>query len=343
MTSFSSKYTLATIAGAVLLTACAGAGSSSLTPGNTALGRPYAGGIARSWMTPNVGKDWPGLIYVSDSATNDVYVFSLSHLKLVGTLTDQNNPAGLCVDRKGDVFVTQLYGHQIVEYKHGGTKPIKTLSDPGYEPGAWSVNRYTGDLAVANVVSDEFAQGNVVVYPRASGNPTIYSPPGGSSGGWFSVNGVGWTYATTESDLYFAGTCSGVFCAGVLPDGSSNTENITLSVSPQSPGTVQFDGEDITFADQSDGTIYRYKFNGTSGTEVGSFTLSGSSDVNASWIMWIAFKKHKEIVVDVAAPQQNGGDLLFYNYESHSEPFRTLTGLTEPFGAVLSGRGNSTF
>jgi len=63
--------------------------------------------MAKSWMSPDAR---PGsrLIYVSDSSTYDVYVFGDSTGKLLGTLTDQNNPAGLCADKKGRVFVTQL-------------------------------------------------------------------------------------------------------------------------------------------------------------------------------------------------------------------------------------------
>jgi hypothetical protein len=343
--SFSFKCGLVTIAGVALLAGCANvlrqAQDDMLTPGRAgALGRAAkAPAVAKSWMSPDArDRD---LIYVSDSATYDVYAYSLSKEKLVGTLTDQNNPAGLCTDRKGNVFVTQLYGHQIVEYRHGGTKPIRTLSDPGYEPGACSVDRSTGNLAVANIVSDEFTQGNLVIYPKAMGNPTTYSPPGGASGRWFSVNDVGYD-VTPSSDLYFAGTCNGAFCAGVLPTGSSTAENVTLNVSPQSPGTVQFDSIHMTFADQTDGTIYAYTFSGTKGTEVYSTTLSGSSDVDGSWILWIAYRKHKNITVRVAAPQQNGGDVLVYSYRGGG-PGRTLTGATQPFGATYSGIGHSTF
>ena len=262
--SFSSKCGLVTITGVALLAGCANGGSvlrqaqdDMLTPGSAgALGRAAkAPAVAKSWMSPDA-KDLD-LIYVSDSATYDVYVYTRTKGRLVGTLTDQNNPAGLCTDTKGDVFVTQLYGHQIVEYKHGGTTPIRTLSHPGYEPGACSVDWSTGNLGVANIVSDEFGQGNLVVYPNASGNPTTYSPPGGASGDWFSVNDVGFDFT---GNAYFAGTCNGAFCAGVLPSGSSTTENVTLSVSPRSPGTVQSDGVYMTFADQTDGTIYAYTF-----------------------------------------------------------------------------------
>jgi hypothetical protein len=51
-------------------------------------------------MAPDAKKR--ALLYVSDSSTYDVYVFTFPRGKLVGTLTNQNNPAGLCTDKKGD-------------------------------------------------------------------------------------------------------------------------------------------------------------------------------------------------------------------------------------------------
>jgi hypothetical protein len=123
----------------------------------------------------------------------------------------------------------------------------------------------------------------------------------------------------------------------VLPTGSSNTENVTLNVSPKSPGTVQFDGLYITFDDQTDGTIYSYTFKGTSGTEVGSVTLSGSSDVDGSWTFVPNHRKRK-LTIDVAAPQQNGADVLLYDYGASAGPFKTLTGVTQPFGTTYNGR-----
>jgi hypothetical protein len=346
--SFSSKRRLVAITGVALLAGCANvlrqAQDDMLTPGSAgALGRAAkAPALAKSWMSRDAkNRD---LVYVSDSATYDVYIYSFQKGRLVGTLTDQNNPAGLCTDGKGNVFVTQLYGHQIVEYGPGKTKPIKTLSDPGYEPGACSVNPATGDLAVANIVSDEFAQGNLVVYPKGSSNPITYSPPGGASGGWFSVNDIG--YDLFAGNLYFAGTCGSAFCAGVLPKGSSSTENVTLDgTTPKSPGTVQADGQysgDVAFADQSDGTVYVYRFSGTSGDEVSSTTLSGSSDVDGSWIVYIFHRKSKRVETYILAPQQNGGDTFLYNYPG-GHPVSTFNGATQPFGATYSGLYTRTY
>jgi hypothetical protein len=274
----------------------------------------------RSWMSPEAKKS--DLLYVTDSSTYDVYVYSFPKGKLVGTLTNQNNPAGMCTDSKGDVYVTQLYGGgHIVEYAHGGTNPINTLSDSSYEPGACSVDPTTGNLAVANIVSDSFGQGTLMVFKNASGSGTLYAPPG--TGDWFSVNTAGYD---DKGNIYFAGSCDSAFCAGELASGASTTENVSLNKSPVNCGTVEWDGKYVTFDDQSDGTVYRYTFSGTNGTEVSSTSLDDSSDVDGSWISG----KY------VAAPQQNGADVLVYKYPAGGKPTHTITGSTQPFGTTIS-------
>ena len=69
-------------------------------------------------------------------------------------LSDSNSPYGECVDKAGDVFVADFGGNTgtpaILEYAHGGTKPIATLSDPGYYPESCSIDPTTGNLAVTN-------------------------------------------------------------------------------------------------------------------------------------------------------------------------------------------------
>jgi hypothetical protein len=94
---------------------------------------------------------------------------------------------------------------------------------------------------------------------------------------------------------------------------------------------------------QTDGTVYVYRLNGTSGTEVGSTTLSGSSDVNGSWIMDITHPKSKREELDVLAPQQNGADTLICGYPLGGISLGAFTGVTQPFGATYSGYGHRTF
>jgi hypothetical protein len=61
-----------------------------------------------SWMSPEAKKA-KALLYVTDGADNDAYVYTYLKGKLIGTLTFRYSPNGMSVDRKGDVFVTGNY------------------------------------------------------------------------------------------------------------------------------------------------------------------------------------------------------------------------------------------
>jgi hypothetical protein len=265
------------------------------------------------------------LLYITDGTAGDAYVYSYPKGKLVGTLTGFSDPGGECVDAKGDVFITENYGHEIDEYAHGGTARIATLNDTDYQPYDCKVDPTTGNLAVANVVTEYFTQGNLAIFKNASGSPTYYSLPGGSSGGWFSCNTVG---VDNKGNVFFAGngTASNTL-QGELPKGASSLENITLNQSFGGPGEVQWDGKHITFADRNTGDIYAFTISGSSGTEVGSTKLTGSSNVQWSWI------DGKTVVV----PQNSGSDVYFYKYPAGGNATKTIGGFSSPpSGATIS-------
>jgi len=123
----------------------------------------------RSWMAP--GAETQDLLYISDEGTNDVYVYSWPQLKLVGTLTGFSYPQGECVDTKGDVFVVNGRAQsQVVEFLHGGTKPIATLSDNySNHPSGCAVDPTTENLAVTNLETGNKGDGNVIIYKKARG------------------------------------------------------------------------------------------------------------------------------------------------------------------------------
>ena len=77
-------------------------------------------------------------------------------------------------DAKSDVFVADYGAQQIVEYAHGATKPIRTISDAPYDPYDCSVDPATGSLAVANAGGSS-GEGNIAVYSDASSTPTYYT------------------------------------------------------------------------------------------------------------------------------------------------------------------------
>jgi len=77
----------------VLLASCGGPQSPLAGPGGVNLNVPSAGvgaGRARSWMDPQAQSK--SLLYVSSVLTGDVYVYSYSTQKLLGTLTGFTQP-----------------------------------------------------------------------------------------------------------------------------------------------------------------------------------------------------------------------------------------------------------
>ncbi len=134
-----------------------------------------------AWMAPGLAS--VALVYVTNQ-DGLVNVYNGTTHKLVGILTDFNDPMGECVDKSGDVYITDYQAEAIYEYAHGGAKPINTI-DESYQPYGCAVDSKTGNLAVANYGQtygsktssprpDYVGDGNIAIYAHAKGNPTYY-------------------------------------------------------------------------------------------------------------------------------------------------------------------------
>lgn len=273
-----------------------------------------------SWMAPDARRR--DLLYVSDSfpyGSNDVFVYSYPRGKLKGKLTGFNEPSGQCVDKAGNVFITNFGASQILEYAHGGKSPINTLSDPGYYPLGCSIDPTTGNLAVTNRLSTSFTAGDVAIYPHASGTPKSYTDPN-----FYYYEFCGYD---NQGNLYIDGTTKGSALEfATLPSGGASFSTLTLNQGIGFPGGVQWDGTHLAIGDQSAAVIYEFAISGSSGTKVGSTPLTGSKDVVQFWI-------HGAKVI---GPDAGLKDVGYYNYPAGGSPTKTITGLGEPVGATIS-------
>lgn len=264
----------------------------------------------RSWMEQNARNS--RLLYVSDVGTDDVQVYDYPLGTSAGTLTGFNSPIGECVDKAGDVWVTNdtTTVPNLIEYAHGGTSPINTLSDPDQTPTGCSIDRKNGDLAVSNNSS-----GSVSVYKHAEGNPTLYSDPNLPYPYFLGYDNKG--------DLFVDGQdASSAFHYAELPRGSSTFTDIALGVTIALPGGVQWDGHHIAVGDE-DGVIYQT----SGGTVLGSTTLSGACSI---YQFFIDKKK-------VIGPDNCNSDADIYAYPVGGSPITIITsGLEDPAGAVVS-------
>jgi len=231
-------------------------------------------------MLPSAKKT--DLMYVADAGNYNVYVYDYPSGTAVGTIDSAyGSPTGLCVDKKGDVFVTEYNGQEVLEYAHGGTNPIAELYDDG-QPVGCAIDPITGNLAVANEMSASGGYGNVAIYLKAKGMATEYQDlPYLSLPYWCTYDNRGNLYVDGEYNQ------SGFkFAFAEMPAGSTNFTQISLpNANGLPPSNVQWDGKYLTVLDQGGNSIYQYTISGTKATLKHTIQLAGAGDCAQSWIV----------------------------------------------------------
>ncbi|MGC1379940.1 MAG: hypothetical protein WA814_02810 [Candidatus Baltobacteraceae bacterium] len=282
----------------------------------------------RSWMRPGAASR--DLLYVSNYITSDVFVFSYPDDKLVGTLTGFDQPDGICTDKKGDVFIVSNQNDTIIEYKHGGTSPIATLTDPAGYPVNCSIDPTTGNLAVATIRTYGSGPGSVEVYAHAKGTPKIYYDK--------KITTVYFVGYDNKGNIFMDGLETGVgFAFAELPKGGKTFTNITLKGGTiYFPGKVFWDGKYVSVADQEYGARYSgttgiYQTTGAGGKIVSTTPLKGSGDLVDLWL-------YDKIIIGPDYQDGPENEVLFYKYPAGGNPTGRIKGhgLYEPIGAAIS-------
>lgn len=299
-----------TFMGLSLLAACGGAG---------AVGPPLTAAGAQPAVQSPAEKLSGALLYVSDTITNDVYVYSYPKAKLLQTLTYFSEPAGECVDASGNVFVTNTGASNVLEFKHGGRNPIATLDDSGFFPIGCAVSPTSGDLAVTNFGSVSSTPGNVMVYKGATGQGKAYSNKRIAEAVMCAYDGAG--------NLFLDGLNSGSgFEFAELPAGGSRLKRVTLNQSIGNAGGVAWDGTYVAVGDQSKNTVYEFSISGLKGTEAGSTQLGGATQVFQFWIDGSR----------VIGADAYGGDVGIWKYPQGGAALKIIGGLNAPLGVTVS-------
>ncbi|HLY02959.1 MAG TPA: hypothetical protein VKR56_10775 [Candidatus Cybelea sp.] len=268
-----------------------------------------------SWMSPEAKRS--DLLYVSDYNAYEVYAYSYPRGKLEGTLRGFGPyPAGLCVDKKQNVWVSVLDGYELIEYAHGGSSPLRTLSDAHEFPIGCSVDPTTGNLAVANLVSS-YGDGSVSVFADASGTATTYSDS--------DIREVWACGYDNQGDLFVDGVNdSDLFEFAELPKGSGTLTTIALDQSIEWPGGIQWDGKYLAVGDAEAGVIYQT--NGGGGHVVGSTTLDSTDYVRQFW----------KVGSHVVGASFYTATVGVWPYPAGGTAKKTLTNFQNPFGVTIS-------
>ncbi|HVR45975.1 MAG TPA: hypothetical protein VMT95_05010 [Candidatus Binatia bacterium] len=300
-----------------LLAGCGGAGGSQVSA------LPPAGegaAIRTSWMSPDAKRR--DLLYVSDLYDDHVNVYSYPQGKLEGVLTGFQAVHYECVDAAGNVFIANGDAKQVLEYAHGGTKPIKTYTEPGFTHGC-AIDPTTGDLAVLHDPPTS-GYGGFSIYTHAKGKPKEYVTPN-----VFRVYFIGYD---GKGNLFVDGSAYHLmFEIAELPAGSQTPRAITLNQTINLPGAIAWDGKYLAVGDQvsiyGPSKIYQFSISGSTGTLKGTTSLSNSCDVLQFWL-----QGSRVITSDVCAPHA-----LYFNYPAGGSSTKTISNsLHEPVGVTVS-------
>ncbi len=320
-----SRYAISSCVAVAMLADCGGSQQSIGAPAAMPQGLHATTHVDRSgsWMLPDAKKG--ELLYVGSYASNDVYVFTYPNGTLVGTLTGFSEPMGLCSDKHGNVWIANDIGGdfgpgEMVEYAHGGTAPLATLSDPNATPAACSVDPTTGNLAVANGYSSTYVNGALGIYTGAHGTPTFYPNP------LLSPYAVSYD---NQGDVFVVGhTGSFGFKSGMewLPRGASAVEKFGFK--PHlSPAGVFWDDMLLAVLGPDKGLgIYRYQVLSHRGKQVGS-PIHLDAGFNQFWRQGSALVG--------STPFYNGAVICFH-YPAGGSPFKTINVPDTPWGVTIS-------
>jgi hypothetical protein len=297
------------------------------------------------------------LLYVGDWSTNDVFVFSgfPKNPQLAGTLTGFDVPYGMCIDKKGDVFISNYAGGEVYEYAHGGTTVLNTYVTSGYAVGC-SISAH-GDVAVTDETGPGGqGAGQVCIWRRGKGTSTCHGP------GSRCYNYL-WAFGYDNTGNLIGNTSPGIDrglpieqCA--ILAGASSVIELSSNVKPNYPGGTQWDGKYIAVGDQVSeygaAGVWEATLSGTTLTAVGSEIVfigacagNESDDANP-------FFTAKRNVTPASREQATGmigpnticdaytgkGEADAWGYPAGGNPtYRFLTykfGLYNPYGAAIS-------
>lgn len=218
-----------------------------------------------AWMTRDAVQR-SILMYVGGGSSSDVNVYDYRTGEQVGTLTGFSGADAGCVDAKGDVFIVQS-GGEVLEYAHGGSKPIATYSTQSGAIGC-SVDR-AGDLAVTT--------SNLCVFKAGSEKATCYAPPSTCKYMWPAAY-------DDKGNLIVQGEYDSIaVCA--LPAGAKKMTRLSYNGTIYFPGAVLWDGKYITLTDQEANGAYqtglaRARLRSTTLRSAGETVLMDTCDVN---------------------------------------------------------------
>jgi hypothetical protein len=329
-----SVYSAAIIA--ALLGGCAASSSQNGAPGLI----PSNGATAKSlvhrnaWMSPGAANE--DLLYITDG-NGEVTVYRYWQRTIVGELTNFTQPMGECVDKGGDIFIADYSAQQIVEYAHGGSKPIHIINDAPYNPYTCAVDLATGNLAVANAGGGLGNEGNIAVYPHASGTPRFYTDQKlfGFQGVAYDNDGI---LLATNGNVGSSGYSETSYFAW-LPKSGKGLVDINLpgpdpSWQWRGVAGIQWDGSYWAIDGYYDGIVRDSLFNGQA-YYVGTTSLEECCGAPGPY--WIYNNTPSGQGTQIVGGVGSEGEVYYWDYPAGGDAIHSIYhGIDDPFAVAVS-------
>lgn len=252
-------------------------------------------------MASDIGRQ--PLIYAGGDVAS--YVFAFRSGKLVGTIAE--TAFGTCSDSSGDVFFTQV--KRIVEYAHGGLKPIASFSVPGTAYSC-SVDPTSGDLAA--VVFCLSKCGDEVVVLRPPQRRRIFHDR--------TLHSLLFCAYDASGNLFVDGYNGSQFGLTELPKGARHFASVTLNKTIQFGAQIQWDGQDLAIQTSVFPRIYEVSVSGSAAKIVHTIKLVGVGErATQSWI------QDGKIAVPTGEQSKRPDEIFFWDYPAGGKPFKEFT------------------
>jgi trimeric autotransporter adhesin len=214
-------------------------------------------------------------IFVSDFDNGFVSIFNTKG-KQLAQITGLTNPQGLAIDAKGNLYIANTGGSDILVYASPYTKVKQTISDSGQYPVGISVLNNGEFIAVSNIFTTGDGPGSVTLYKNGKQVRNVTSSSF-SRAYYCGFDGNGNLYIDGENT-------SGSFIAGEIAKATTTGKTITVLTTKN---TVEFPGDvvvtdkgEIAIGDQDAAAVYTYNApkKGSFGSPTKTTPLTGSGD-----------------------------------------------------------------
>jgi hypothetical protein len=318
------------LAASLLTVLPAGCSGSSVTPGPAAVPNAQTANGARSWMASSANAR--RLLYVTRPYDQTVDVYTYPQDQMVGQLTGFLDPLGSCTDKRGNVYITDLKQYSIVEYAHGGTQPVQTLSVPGINPVACAVDRRSGDLAVATTGDSSGAGANVAIFPKATGTPKTYT--------YAKIRGFTSCAYDNKGNLFVDGTPAKGYGydyeLAELPRRAQSFQGVDVQYGLPWGAPLQWYGKYLAAGEDVLPKILRYAVAAGYATFAGATPLSDAYD---AFDFVIAGKKAIVANIYYVYFYVTRWDVLVYGYPAGGDSTLNMLDTGTPVGSIALSRG----